>query len=118
MNIVIFDGECPVCISLKGFIEARSACGELDFIPFQSEVLGEAAPGLSQEEASRALVVVAANGKRLRGARAVCEALRQLPGAWGVIGKILGLPPFIWLAEPSYRLFARHRHGVGRFLRG
>jgi len=114
MSRVIFDGDCPICTTLKDFAEERSGEGVLSFTPFQSEVFHEVVPGLSEEEASQSLYVISEDGKRLRGARAVFEVLSQMPGLWGLSGKIFRLPPFHWLAEPFYRLFARHRHGVGK----
>jgi predicted DCC family thiol-disulfide oxidoreductase YuxK len=118
MSRVIFDGDCPVCTTLKDFVEERDSEEALNFIPFQSEAFQEVVPGLSKKEASQALFIISENGERLRGARAVFEVLSQMPGLWGVIGKMLRLPPFYWIAEPFYRLFARHRHGMGKKLFG
>ena len=115
-NKVVFDGECPVCNTLKDFAEDQARGNTLEFIPFQSNAIEAAAPDLSREEASRALYVITANGMRLRGAQAVFEVMSQLPGILGMLGKIMRLPPLYWIAEPFYRLFARHRHGVSKYL--
>ena len=116
MSTVIFDGECPVCTTLKDFTEERIETDSLEFLPFQREAIKLADSGLTQEEASQALYLITENGKRLRGARAVFEVMSQLPGAWGILGRIFRLPPLYWVAEPFYRWFARHRHGVSKFI--
>ena len=116
MSKVIFDGECPVCASLKDFTEDRIEDRELAFIPYQSDDFEQSAPNLTMEDAKKALYVITEHGERLRGARAVFEIMSELPGISGIMGKILRLPPFYWIAEPFYRLFAKHRHGVSKFL--
>ena len=107
---IIFDGECDICTNLKGFAETHTEGENLDFIPFQSDQLTDYAPKLSMDQASQTLHVITEDGQYLIGTRAVFEIMRQLPGFWGLIGKILQLQPFYWVAEPFYRLFAKHRH--------
>ena len=113
---IIYDGECPVCLSLKEFAETRDSEGAFDFIPFQAEDFDQHVPGLTKQEASQALIVRTIQGDQARGARAVFEMMKYLPGFWGVAGKIFSLPPLAWIAEPAYRLFARHRHKISQWL--
>lgn len=103
---VIYDGECPVCISLKDFCESKMA--GVEYTPFQN--IDQA------KEARGSLYVVGNNGISKHGARAVFEIMRQMSGLWGILGYVFSLPPFVWIAEPCYRLFARHRHTVSRLL--
>lgn len=115
-NQVIFDGDCKFCTALKDFSEDKTDGRALNFIPLQSSEFDEVAPHLTRGTAEKALYVITSNGKQLRGSRAVFEIMRELPGVWGVIGKILGTPPIYWLAEPFYRWFAKHRHEINKFL--
>ncbi len=113
---IIYDGECPVCLSLKEFAETRDPEGTFEFVPFQVENLAEHAEGLTRQETSQALYAITEDGNQTRGARAVFEMMKFLPGFWGVAGKILSIPPLAWLAEPAYGLFARHRHKISQWL--
>ena len=58
---VIFDGECPICIGLKGFVEDRTDEGQLNFIPYQSDTLADIAPGISKKQVSQSLHMVTEN---------------------------------------------------------
>jgi predicted DCC family thiol-disulfide oxidoreductase YuxK len=110
---VIFDGECPICKTLVDFSDLNSKSDSVTFIPFQSDEMLDAAPNLTQQQASKSLYVITKFGKRFRGAKAVFEVMSHMSGFFGFLGKILRVPPFYWLAEPFYRLFAHHRHGFG-----
>jgi len=113
MTQIIYDDECPVCQSLKSFAEQNSPGGNLAFIPFQGNDLPR---GMTVKQASQSLQVITKNGQRVSGARAVFQVMRELSGIWGLVGKVFSIPPFYWLAEPFYRLFARHRHKLSAWL--
>lgn len=115
-GIVIYDGACGVCQALREWAERRDQHRRLTFIPYQAPDLERLVPGLTREVASQALYFVREDGWRFRGARAAFEVMKRWPGAWGWLGRLLALPPFHWLAEPFYRLFARHRGRVSRWL--
>ncbi len=112
---IIYDGECPVCLSLKQVAESKNSSEPLEFIPYQAESFTERSEGLTRQQASQALYVITKDGSQTRGARAVFDVMKSLPGFWRVAGKILSFPPLAWLAEPAYRLFARHRHKMTMF---
>jgi predicted DCC family thiol-disulfide oxidoreductase YuxK len=109
---IIYDGECPICSGLKSFAETRSEHRQLNFISYHSDTLSELSPNLTQEEASQSLYLITEDGKQHKGARAVFEIMSQLQGLMGIIGNILKLPPFYWIAEPFYRVVAKHRHKI------
>lgn len=114
---VIFDGECRVCQALKAWAEKREAEGKLQFVAYQNVDFDPLAPGLTREMASGSLYLVDGGGRVYSGARAVFEIAKHLPGVWGVLGRILSLPGISLLAEPFYKLFARHRHQISQRLR-
>jgi hypothetical protein len=58
---------------------------------------------------------LAPGGVRRRGHRAIAAALRAIGGRWGVVGRLLDLPPVSWLAAVVYVLVARNRHHLRRF---
>jgi predicted DCC family thiol-disulfide oxidoreductase YuxK len=109
---VIFDGDCGVCMALKDWVVGRDTAGNLEFIAFQTGNLEGVSPGLTPELASQALYFVGRDGRRFRGARAVFETMRRLPGLWGALGTVFSFPLLSFMAEPFYYLFARNR---GRF---
>jgi len=116
-NIVIYDGACGVCQVFREHTERYDRRRELEFIPYQTPDLERFAPGLSSEAAREALYFLRWDGKRFRGARAVFEVMKCWPGVWGRLGRVLAFPPLSWGAEPFYRLLARHRARVSRWLR-
>lgn len=114
--LVIYDGDCGICNALRLWAERRDSAGHLQFVPNQTADLDALAPGLTQAETERAVIAVRADGRRYRGARAVFELLRRVPGFWGIVGRIGALPPLSLLAEPAYRIVAHHRARISRWL--
>jgi predicted DCC family thiol-disulfide oxidoreductase YuxK len=115
-DLVLFDGACGVCSAAKDWAQSHDTRGELEFVAYQAAELERVAPGLTLEKAGQALHFVRRDGQCFRGARATFETLRRLPGVWGLAGTILSFPPLSLLAEPFYRLFARHRGAISRRL--
>lgn len=113
---VIYDGDCEICNALRRWAEAHDKAGTLRFVPNQTADLAQIAPGLTREQAQQSVYAVNAAGQRFRGARAIFETVRRLPGCWGILGTIGALPPVSWLAEPMYRIVAHHRAAVSRRL--
>jgi predicted DCC family thiol-disulfide oxidoreductase YuxK len=107
---VVYDGECAVCQTFYGWTSKKDSQGRLGFAAVQSEGLASAAPQVDRVRATNALAFVRPDGKVVYGARAMFLTMARLPGAWGVFGRVMAWPPLSLLAEPGYRLFARHRH--------
>jgi len=112
---VVFDGDCGVCQALAQALADRDRHRRLTFAAYQRADLATLSPGLTREMASRSVYAVAPDGTRWHGARAVFEMAKRLPGLWGWIGRIGALPPLSLLAEPVYRLVARHRMRISRW---
>jgi predicted DCC family thiol-disulfide oxidoreductase YuxK len=109
-NEVIYDGECPVCIGLVEKAKVNVQSSNLEFTPFQELDFTAKETKITRTEASQSLHLITADGNQTQGASAVFQILGTFPGVWGWIGRFLQKPPFNWLAEPGYRLFARHRY--------
>ena len=104
--LLIFDGDCGFCTT-----SARSGqrwLGLEHVEPWQ--FLDLDALNVSQADCERAVQWVAIDGTVASGERAVVAALRHAGGAWGVLGRVMGLPGIVQVAGLAYRLIARYRH--------
>jgi predicted DCC family thiol-disulfide oxidoreductase YuxK len=115
-GIFIFDGACGVCTASVQWVQRRDVAGRLACLPYQTADLDSISPGLTEEMANRAAYFVRGDGHRFRGARAVFEALRRLPGVWKLVGTVGALAPVSLLCEPVYRLFAANRTRISIWL--
>src|SRR5205809_879923 len=66
--------------------------------------------GLTLDDVRCAAWWVDRGGRTSRGHVAIARALRAAPGWPSVVGRVLLLPPFRWLAAGAYPLIARWRH--------
>jgi predicted DCC family thiol-disulfide oxidoreductase YuxK len=114
---VIYDGNCGICTALKLEAERRDRENRLHFVPFQANDMNQVASDISREAASKAVYLLRADGRRFQGARAFFEAMRRLPAPWGWVGALGAFPLLSLLAEPFYRLVARNRAALSRWLR-
>jgi predicted DCC family thiol-disulfide oxidoreductase YuxK len=109
-QVIVYDGNCPVCRILKGQAERRLDRDQVRFEAFQTADLEELSPGLTPEMAEQAMYLVLSDGRRVGGARAFFAVMRQTNGFWGPVGRLLY--PVSPLLEPFYRLFARYRNWI------
>jgi predicted DCC family thiol-disulfide oxidoreductase YuxK len=109
-EVIVYDGDCPVCRTLKGQAERRLDPDQVRFEAFQTADLEKLSPGLMPEMAEQAMYLVLSDGRRLGGARAFLAAMRQMKGFWGLVGRLFY--PISPLLQPFYRLFARCRHWI------
>jgi predicted DCC family thiol-disulfide oxidoreductase YuxK len=109
--LLIYDGDCGACTSAAAWIERRWH-GERRPRAVALQRLDPAfaaAHGLTRPELEAAAHWVD-DDRTERGARAIGEAMRAGDGAVRLAGRVLLLAPIATLAEPVYRVVARHRH--------
>jgi predicted DCC family thiol-disulfide oxidoreductase YuxK len=111
--VAIFDGECGLCNDLRRWVQARDRRELIEFIPFQAAEFPARFPQLSREEAAKAMFAVDGDGRVFRGARAMAEVFRRLPGWKRVVGAIAAYPPVVWPGALVYWWVARNRHKLG-----
>lgn len=71
---------------------------------------------MSREQADQAVWLIdLAEDRRLRAAAAINRALLELRGGWPWVGRMLALPPLLWLEQAVYRLVASHRGRLARW---
>jgi predicted DCC family thiol-disulfide oxidoreductase YuxK len=104
--VLVFDGDCGFCTSSARWAQRRLHLVHVE--PWQ--LLDLDALGLTAERCDAAVQWVATDGTVESGARAAVSALRHGGGAWGVLGRLIGLPGVVRIADLVYRWIARHRH--------
>ncbi|MCS7209663.1 MAG: DUF393 domain-containing protein [Fimbriimonadales bacterium] len=111
---VVWDGACDLCAWSVAQLRRRDTAGRFQVVPFQS-----APPELLQRTTTNALErgvhVFTADGRVLRGGRAVLFIGEQLGYGW--LTRPLSIPPLVWGVEGVYWLTARLRGILSRWLR-
>ncbi len=110
-QILIFDGDCGFCTRCAEWIERRWTRTPLPRTVAAQEVSKEladlVAPSIEQMSES---VWWIDGDHHDAGARAVANALIATSSPWRLVGFALASAPMSWIAEPIYRVVARHRH--------
>lgn len=110
-SVLVYDGDCGFCTTSATWIAARwKPPGRAELVPFQR--LGDAGLarlGLTADDVTRAAWWVE-DGRRSRGHLAVAHALMAAGGGWGLVGRVLLVPPLRELAAVGYRIVARYRY--------
>jgi predicted DCC family thiol-disulfide oxidoreductase YuxK len=106
--VLVFDGDC-------GFCTRSARWGERRLPPGTAVVAWQALPdlstyGLTERDVRTAAYWIDADGRPHRGHRGVAHTLIAIGGAWSVLGRVMLIPPFSWLAAGVYRLVARYRY--------
>jgi predicted DCC family thiol-disulfide oxidoreductase YuxK len=108
--LLVYDGDCSFCSSSARWLTARwqgpeQAVAWQHLSADQLERLG-----LTLDDVRCAAWWVDPTGRRSRGHLAIARALSAAHGWPSVVGHILLVPPFRWLAAGTYPLIARWRH--------
>lgn len=110
---VIYDGHCAICRASMSKIEKTFGERVLP-VDFRIVPAGEIHPDLS-EERCKAQMHVIEQGNVYGGAEAMVRILRMHRGLKLVVW-LYDLPPLGWLAEGAYRLVARNRFRLSKWL--
>jgi len=108
--LLIYDGDCSFCSSSARWITARWNGPEQAVARQHLSADDVERLGLTLDDVRDAAWWIDASGSRSRGHLAIARALRAAPGWPSVVGHILLVPPFRWLAAGVYPLIARWRH--------
>lgn len=106
MNLILFDGECPLCHRLVRFLAKRTSAEELFFAPLGGETSIKF--GFEKDFPS---VVYISNFKtepvvNIEG-KAALKALSLIKGPFRVAALFASLPK--WMINPPYRWVSRMR---------
>src|SRR5262245_18146661 len=109
-GLLIYDGDCAFCSTSVRWIMSHWD-GHEEAVPWQrisAERLSEL--GLTHDDVRRAVWWVDPSRPPSRGHVAVAHALKDADGWPAMVGRVLLVPPFRWLAAGVYPLVARWRH--------
>jgi len=108
--VLIYDGDCSFCSSSARWISARLN-GAQQAVAWQHLSTDDLEHlGLTLEDVRGAAWWIDPSRRHSRGHLAIAHALRAAHGWPSVVGQILLVPPFRWLAAGAYPLIARWRH--------
>lgn len=105
---VYFDGACPVCSREIAHYRTRRGADALRFVDVAADPAEQVAPDLTRQAALDRMHVRRPDGELVSGAAAFAALWRSLPG-WAWLGRLIAVPPMLWLAERGYRGFQRAR---------
>lgn len=105
-HLLLWDGDCGFCARSVEWVVRRDTAGAFAPLPYQEAPSPPMTPEL-RAACSRAVHVLARDGRLLRAGRACLFVLSEI--GWPGAGRILALPPFVWLVELGYWLVARNR---------
>ena len=107
--MLIFDGDCGFCTASATWVKRRAQPATA-VVPFQNlDDATLAGFGVTRDDVRSAAYWIGAGPPR-RGHRAIAAALRDIGGAWGMVGRVVDAPVLRPVASVSYALVARFRH--------
>jgi predicted DCC family thiol-disulfide oxidoreductase YuxK len=110
---LFYDGACPLCQAEILFLQNRNQTGLLHFVDINSAQYDPQKVGVSCEEALASMYGQIEGESPINGVAVFGEAYRRanlLLMAW-IFSRRWMMP----ILGPSYRFFAKHRHGISGF---
>ncbi len=111
---LLYDGQCSLCRHEMEVLKGRDTKGLIVPEDISDPAFDPTRYGLTAEQVRTAMHVVLPDGHVLRAMDAVRAAYGAVGRGWLVAPT--GWPGIRWLADGSYRFFARHRLTFSRML--
>jgi predicted DCC family thiol-disulfide oxidoreductase YuxK len=111
---LFYDGACPLCQAEILFLQSRNQAGLLHFVDINSAEYDPQTVGVSCEEALASMYGQIEGEPPINGVAVFGEAYRRanLPLMAWIFSRRWMMP----ILRPSYRFFAKHRHGISSVL--
>lgn len=113
MHLVLYDGDCPLCIFQSRVLGWLDWFNVLSLVPLSDPRAKEAAPQIEREDLIEAIHCIAKNGRIYRGARCIRFVGMRLP-LLVPVALFLWLPGVIYIAEIVYKVISRNRLVLSR----
>ena len=114
-HLMLFDGTCGMCRRVTVWVKRRDRRDEFEIVAYQDAPQPPMTPEL-YEACKRAVHVIKADGQLLRAGQATLFILERLGWGYGLLPRMLRVPPFIWFIELGYKIVARNRSFFSLFL--
>jgi predicted DCC family thiol-disulfide oxidoreductase YuxK len=110
---LFYDGACPLCQAEILFLQSRNQADLLHFVDINSAQYDPQKIGVSCEEALASMYGQIEGESPINGVAVFGEAYRRanLPLMAWIFSRRWMMPILV----PSYRFFAKHRHGISGF---
>jgi predicted DCC family thiol-disulfide oxidoreductase YuxK len=105
-HLLLWDGKCGLCRRATEWVRRRDRTGRFDIVPYQEATTPPMTPEL-RVACRRAMHVLTADGRTLRGGRASLFVLKETGNRR--LAAVLSVPPFVWVVELAYRIVAKNR---------
>lgn len=109
LHTVIYDGKCGFCRKQIEHLRRPDITGRLRFVSLHDPGVPGEFPDLSHDQLMVEMWVVAPDGSRYGGIRAVNRICRALPVMWPA-AMVLAVPGMIYLGGIAYRHVAGRRY--------
>jgi predicted DCC family thiol-disulfide oxidoreductase YuxK len=107
-DVLVFDGDCAFCTGIARWLDERLPQGT-GTIPWQW-LADPSSYGLTRKALASAAYWIDSRGRPHRGHHAAARAMQAMGGGWSVLGQLIEVPPFSWVAWALYEIVARNRH--------
>ena len=87
--------------------------GNCNFEPIKSQSLRPEEYGLKQKDFDNYVWLIMPDRKKVKGSMAAARVLRAMGSGWGVLGTLISIPPFSFVAFVFYWLFSKNRKRLG-----
>jgi predicted DCC family thiol-disulfide oxidoreductase YuxK len=108
-RILIYDGQCRLCVTAKEGIERLGTPEDVRFVPYQSQEAASRLEAAYQPGRPDAAFLVEVDGTITKGLDAFVPLLPGLRGGWLLLA-LWRTPLLRPLAYRLYRLIARYRY--------
>ncbi|HLW26354.1 MAG TPA: DUF393 domain-containing protein [Kiloniellales bacterium] len=102
---VFYDGGCALCRQQVAFWQRLDREGLIEWQDISQDARPLLRTGISHRLALRRLYARAPDGRILHGARVIAAVMCQVP-ALQLVGRLVKVPPFIWMFDLLYLLIS------------
>lgn len=108
-RLLIYDGQCRLCMTAKEGIEQLGVLEDIRFVPYQSREAATRLGGAYQAGRPDAAFLVEVDGTVTKGLDAFVPLLPGLRGGW-ILLALWRVPLLRPIAYALYRVIARYRY--------